>query len=174
MWLLDLPLMVAIIGGETKSFKSLVDIYRQENDWIIHYVNWKMVHTHRVRYQITLKIKSVIFFPMLNVMWTTLERNAVEPRMLEGIFMSKEVIMWNNLGNQEFTEKIIAYRSHRIVICLTPHLWWDLHYYHKKLVQSTDHIDSRCLRYFMNWDNLMKLVKVSQFRNYFWNWLFVI
>ena len=144
--LLGLPLMVAIIGGETRSFKPLIDLYREAGKRAGHLPHQLKVGIHSLGYVAGSTREAVDdFFPGYAHSMNEIGKERGWPPITRRDF---EVQRGPNgallLGNpEEVTEKIIRHSKtlggiSRITFMMNP-----ASLPHEKLVQSTELIGSR-------------------------------
>ena len=144
--LLGLPLMVAIIGGETRSFKPLIDIYREAGKRAGHLPHQLKVGIHSLGYVAGSTREAVDdFFPGYTHSMNEIGKERGWPPITRRDF---EVQRGPNgallLGNpEEVTEKIIRHSKtlggiSRITFMMNP-----ASLPHEKLVQATELIGSR-------------------------------
>ena len=144
--LLGLPLMVAIIGGETRSFKPLIDLYREAGKKAGHLPHQLKVGIHSLGYVAGSTREAVDdFFPGYAHSMNEIGKERGWPPITRRDF---EVQRGPNgallIGNpEEVTEKIIRHSKtlggiSRITFMMNP-----ASLPHEKLVQATELIGSR-------------------------------
>jgi probable LLM family oxidoreductase len=144
--LLGLPLMVAIIGGETRSFKPLVDLYREAGRQAGHSVDQLKVGVHSLGYVAeSTKEAADDFFPGYARTMTEIGKERGWPKMTRAHFDAQ-------IGTEgaliigdpdEVTEKIIRHSKalggiSRITFMMNPALLP-----HEKLMRGTKLIGTR-------------------------------
>jgi probable LLM family oxidoreductase len=144
--LLGLPLMVAIIGGETRSFKPLVDLYREAGRQARHSVDQLKVGVHSLGYVAeSTKEAADDFFPGYARTMTEIGKERGWPKMTRAHFDAQ-------IGTEgaliigdpdEVTEKIIRHSKtlggiSRITFMMNPALLP-----HEKLMRATKLIGTR-------------------------------
>jgi probable LLM family oxidoreductase len=144
--LLGLPLMVAIIGGETRSFKPLIDLYREAGERAGHLPHQLKVGIHSLGYVAGSTRKAIDdFFPGYAHSMNEIGKERGWPPITR---MDFEAQRGPNgallIGNpEEVTEKIIRHSQalggiSRITFMMNP-----ASLPHEKLVQATELIGSR-------------------------------
>jgi alkanesulfonate monooxygenase SsuD/methylene tetrahydromethanopterin reductase-like flavin-dependent oxidoreductase (luciferase family) len=144
--LLGLPLMVAIIGGETRSFKPLVDLYREAGRQARHSVDQLKVGVHSLGYVAeSTKEAADDFFPGYARTMTEIGKERGWPKITRAHFDAQ-------IGTEgaliigdpdEVTEKIIRHSKalggiSRITFMMNPALLP-----HEKLMRATKLIGTR-------------------------------
>jgi probable LLM family oxidoreductase len=144
--LLGLPLMVAIIGGETRSFKPLIDLYREAGERAGHLPHQLKVGIHSLGYVAGSTRKAIDdFFPGYAHSMNEIGKERGWPPITRMDFEAQ----WGPngallIGNpEEVTEKIIRHSQalggiSRITFMMNP-----ASLPHEKLVQATELIGSR-------------------------------
>jgi probable LLM family oxidoreductase len=144
--LLGLPLMVAIIGGETRSFKPLIDLYREAGERAGHLPHQLKVGIHSLGYVAGSTRKAIDdFFPGYAHSMNEIGKERGWPPITRMDFEAQ----WDPngallIGNpEEVTEKIIRHSQalggiSRITFMMNP-----ASLPHEKLVQATELIGSR-------------------------------
>jgi probable LLM family oxidoreductase len=144
--LLGLPLMVAIIGGETRSFKPLIDLYREAGKRAGHLPHQLKVGVHSLGYVAGSTREAVDdFFPGYAHSMNEIGKERGWPPITRRDFEAQRSPNGSLLiGNpEEVTEKIIRHSKalggiSRITFMMNP-----ASLPHEKLVQATELIGSR-------------------------------
>ncbi len=109
---LGLPLMVAIIGGETRRFRPLVDLYRQAWKQAGHNENEQKVGLHSLGYIGKTKQEAVSdFYPKYAEMFTKIGKERGYPPVTKGAFDAQNGTTGALLVSdpKEITDKILLH-----------------------------------------------------------------